>query len=166
VKVKIRAALVDDYEPLLPLFDQIDSTHRENLPDVFVRPLGKTREKDYFVDLLSNSDVGFFVAEMDDRVVGFVHGLVREMSQIPIFRQRRIASIDSVVVTNEFQRKGIGSKLVETVQAWAIENGAESIELNVYEFNESAIAFYHRMGFLDFSRKMRLKFFQDVEKAG
>jgi ribosomal protein S18 acetylase RimI-like enzyme len=163
VKVKIRSALADDYLPLLPLFNQIDSAHRENHPDVFVRPHGRTREKDYFIDLLSNPDVGFIVAEVDNRVVGFIHVIVRETPQIPVLIQRRFASIDSVLVTNEYQRKGIGVKLVEAAKAWAMDNGAESIELNVYEFNESAIAFYRHLGFSDYSRRMRLRFFQDVE---
>ena len=163
MKVKIRAALADDYLPLLPLFDHIDSAHHEVLPDVFVRPHGRTPEEDYFIDLLSNPEVGFIVAEVDNGVVGFIHVIVRETPKIPILVQRRFASIESLVVTNDFQRKGIGVKLVEAAKAWAINNGAESIELNVYEFNESAIAFYRHLGFTDYSRKMRLRFFQDVE---
>lgn len=162
MKVKIREALPDDYESLLHLFDQIDTMHRENLPDVFVRPSGKAREMDYFVDLLSNPDIGFFVAEADKRTVGFIHGGIREMPKFPILAQRRIAVIDEIAVLNDFQRNGIGSKLVETVHAWAVDSGAESIELNVYDFNQGAIAFYRRLGFLDYSRKMRLRFHQDV----
>ena len=44
--------------------------------------------------------------------------------------------------------------LMHKMQAWAIEKGATSIELNVYEFNETAISFYEKLGYRTLSRKM------------
>jgi ribosomal protein S18 acetylase RimI-like enzyme len=43
---------------------------------------------------------------------------------------------------------------MEKMQEWTITKGATSIELNVYEFNETAISFYERLGYRTFSRKM------------
>ena len=43
---------------------------------------------------------------------------------------------------------------MDEMQAWAIAKGATSIELNVYEFNETAISFYERLGYQTLSRKM------------
>ncbi len=53
-----------------------------------------------------------------------------------------------------FQYHGIGRRLMDEAQAWASARGATSIELNVYEFNEDAIAFYERLGYRTLSRKM------------
>ncbi len=43
---------------------------------------------------------------------------------------------------------------MEKMQEWAIAKGATSIELNVYEFNETAISFYEGLGYQTLSRKM------------
>ncbi|OQA95517.1 MAG: Acetyltransferase (GNAT) family protein [Chloroflexi bacterium ADurb.Bin222] len=44
--------------------------------------------------------------------------------------------------------------LMGTVYEWALTKGASSIELNVYEFNKAAIAFYEKLGYETLSRKM------------
>jgi len=44
--------------------------------------------------------------------------------------------------------------LMDIVHEWAIAKGATAIELNVYEFNKSAMAFYRRLGYETVSRKM------------
>jgi diamine N-acetyltransferase len=46
---------------------------------------------------------------------------------------------------------------MDEMHAWAVAQGAASIELNVYEFNQNAIRFYQNLGFQTFSRKMRKK---------
>jgi ribosomal protein S18 acetylase RimI-like enzyme len=43
---------------------------------------------------------------------------------------------------------------MDKVQEWALAKGATSIELNVYEFNETAISFYESLGYQTFSRRM------------
>lgn len=44
--------------------------------------------------------------------------------------------------------------LMDEIQKWAIVKGATSIELNVFEFNYTAISFYERLGYQTLSRKM------------
>jgi GNAT superfamily N-acetyltransferase len=144
-----------DYNPLLTLFEQGDLLHRESLPEIFVKPEGRPREKDYYEDLLKQPGVGFFIAEEKDQIIGFVHALVRDSPPLAFFVQRRFAVVDVVVVRIDYQGKGIGQQLMEAVQEWALDKGAGTIELNVYEFNEDAISFYKRIGYKTLSRKMR-----------
>jgi ribosomal protein S18 acetylase RimI-like enzyme len=131
------------------------------LPEIFVKPEGSPREKDYFQDLLLQTDVGFFVAEEQDQAIGFVHVIVRDSPPITVFVQRRYAVLDSAVVGTGYQGKGVGRKLMETAHEWALGEGAESVELNVYEFNQSAITFYERLGYKKLSRKMRKSLYID-----
>jgi GNAT superfamily N-acetyltransferase len=137
------------------LFDQIDLLHRESLPEIFVKPEGRPREKDYFQDLLQQPDVGFYIAEEQDQTIGFVHVIVRDSPPIPFFALRRYAVVDSAVVRKDYQGMGVGRKLMETAHEWARESGAKSVEINVYDFNEDAISFYGRLGYKSYSRKMR-----------
>lgn len=155
MKLRIRKAELSDYDSLLPLFDQIDLLHRETLPEIFIKPEGKPRERNYFQDLLQQPDVGFFIAKERDQTIGFVHGIVRNSLPIAIFAPRRYAVVDSAVVKKDYQGMGVGRKLMETVHEWARDTGSKSVELNVYEFNEDAISFYERLGYKTLSRKMR-----------
>jgi len=43
---------------------------------------------------------------------------------------------------------------MDTVHKWAIAKGATAIELNVYEFNKTAIAFYEALDYETLSRRM------------
>lgn len=154
IKLNIRKAAAGDYRNLCELFDELDKYHRNNLPHIFKKPDGPVREEDYYLELIANENVGFLIAETDESVVGFVHAIIREAPAIPIFVHRRYARINSIVVKSEFQNYGIGKILMDKIQTWAIAKGAESIELNVYGFNENAISFYESLGYKEISLRM------------
>jgi len=154
MKLNIREAVASDYESLCVLFDEGDALHRENLPWVFQKPRGAVRERDYVLGLIADEAVGFFAAQVGDRLAGLICVMIRESSEIPIFVRRRYAVVDNVVVKREFQRTGIGRALMEKAHEWAVAEGAESIELNVWEFNQEAIEFYKTLGYETASRKM------------
>ncbi|MDF2649043.1 MAG: hypothetical protein K0Q73_4848, partial [Paenibacillus sp.] len=46
------------------------------------------------------------------------------------------------------------TKLYEASITWARERSADSLELNVWEFNERAIAFYKSLGMFTLNRTM------------
>jgi ribosomal protein S18 acetylase RimI-like enzyme len=62
-------------------------------------------------------------------------------------------------VSRSCQRRGIGERLMQEAICWVTTHWPEikHIELNVFEFNDGAIAFYRRLGFRTISRKMELK---------
>jgi len=95
-----------------------------------------------------------FVAEADGQMIGAVHLVIRETPDIPILVPRRYAMIDNLIVRQAFRRSGVGKALMEQAQRWARQKGAQQIELNVWEFNESAIAFYKTLGYKTSSSKM------------
>ena len=43
--------------------------------------------------------------------------------------------------------QGLGKALMDTVRNYAVQIGVESLELNVWNFNKSAAAFYEHLGF-------------------
>lgn len=150
----VREAVASDYDDLCALFDEGDALHRENLPRVFRKPQGAIRSREYVLDLISDEAVGFFVAQSGDRLVGLICVAIRESPDFPIFVPRRYAVIDNVVVRKTFRRAGVGRALMERAQAWAVAHAAESIELNVWEFNQEAVEFYRTLGYATVSRKM------------
>jgi diamine N-acetyltransferase len=152
--ISVRKATANDYNTLCELFDEMDALHRDNLPHLFQKPSGSVREQEYYSGLIADENAGLFVAEADGKLVGFVHAIVRDTPAFPVFVPRRYAVVDGIVVKSEFQNRGTGRMLMDKMQAWAIAKGAASIELNVYEFNETAISFYEKLGYQTFSRRM------------
>ena len=154
MRIIVRKATAGDYNRLCELFDELDALHRDNLPHVFQNPDGAAREQGYYLELIADENAALLVTEADGKLVGFVHVIVRDAPALPIFVPRRYAIVDGIVVKNNFQKHGIGRGLMDEAQVWAIAKGATSIELNVYEFNETAISFYERLGYRTLSRKM------------
>ena len=154
MEISIRKATSNDYNSLCKLFDEIDSLHRDHLPHIFQKPSSTSRKRDYYLGLITDENVGFFVAEIGKKLVGFVHAIIRDSPDMPIFIPRRHAIVESVLVKSGFQNRGIGRLLMDKIQEWAIAKGVTSIELNVYEFNQAAISFYERLGYQALSRKL------------
>jgi ribosomal protein S18 acetylase RimI-like enzyme len=105
--------------------------------------------------LITDENVALFVADGGDKLVGFVHAVIRDTPAIPVLVPQRYAVVESLGVKPELQDRGIGRMLMDTVHDWASSKGATAIELNVYEFNQTALAFYHKLGYETLSRKMR-----------
>jgi ribosomal protein S18 acetylase RimI-like enzyme len=154
MEISVRKATADDYNSLCELFNEIDNLHRDNLPNIFQKPNGAAREKDYFLGIIADENIALLVAEVGENLAGFVHAIIRDTPAIAILVPRRYAIVDGIIVKSGFQNHGIGKILMHKMQEWAIAKGATSIELNVYEFNETAISFYERLGYQTFSRKM------------
>jgi ribosomal protein S18 acetylase RimI-like enzyme len=152
--IRIRQAIPQDYEALLPLFEDVDALHRQHHPERFQKPTGPARERDFFLTALAGEQVGFFVAEVSGELVGHVQVVVRETPPVPVLKPRHLAYIDEIVVKAAYRGRGVGRLLMAQAEAWAKTNGATAIELGVYEFNQEAQAFYRDLGYTTFHRRM------------
>lgn len=152
---QIRKARLEDYGALCQLFDQIDELHRSSLPHIFRKPAGPPREREYFQGLLEDPDIRFLLADSEFGPVGFVHGALRETPSFELLVPARFVVVDSIVVHHRFQGQGIGRKLMTAVEEWAAQAGADYMELNVFEFNTAAKAFYKNLNYETLSSKMR-----------
>ena len=152
--LSLRRATDQDYEALCGLLGELDSLHREALPQVFRKPEGPARTKDYISHLLAEENGVVFVAERDGEVIGFVQAAVQEARAIPIMVPRCYVVIGDLVVKDGLRRLGVGRLLAEKAHQWAVSKGASQIELNVWEFNQGAIAFYEKLGYSAASRRM------------
>lgn len=60
-----------------------------------------------------------------------------------------------MLILNEYRGLGIGKRLLEQLLKWAELNPhIEKISLGVFSTNESAIALYKKMGFVEEGRKI------------
>lgn len=136
--VNIREALINDYNDISTLCE---------------RELGYSCDERYIKLRLTNLDHNrecVYVATINDNVVGFVHVEKYEPLYIP-----KIGNILGLAVSSNYQRKGIGRKLLTAAEKWAKEHGLEAIRLNSNEKRTEAHAFYRTMGYVDNKKQLR-----------
>lgn len=144
-EIRIGRARAEDYEQLAALEYEVFSLHRQNRPDFFGRDKRLSREE-YRRVLTDPGYASLTAALPDGRIAGFC--LLRQPEQAPASRRKGTALfIDDFCVGKEFHRRGVGTALFGAVREFAEKCGASRIELNVWQFNESAAAFYRSMGF-------------------
>ena len=70
--------------------------------------------------------------------------------------ERDFLDIDEFCVDAAYRRTGVATEMIEFIRAYAKEEGFSRVELNMWEFNKAALAFYEKVGFLTYRRYMEL----------
>lgn len=145
--VTIRKAEPSDSAGLLRLLKQIAGLHHAGRPDIF-RPAGSKYDKREIADILRDEMKPVFVAVDDtQRVLGYAFCILRECKGDAMLQDRRTLYIDDLCVDAQQRGQGLGKALMDAVRNHAAQTGAVSLELNVWNFNKSALAFYEHLGF-------------------
>ncbi len=152
--LRIRAATDTDYGRLQQVFDEVEEFHREALPTIFRKPETTFPSQGMFTSLVHDSGAEVLITEGEKSVLGFL--IIREARSPddPILMPRRYATIDMLAVRRDYQRNGIGSRLVDAAHAWARGRGLGEAELEVWEFNDQARAFYEHMAYRTLSLRL------------
>ena len=153
--IVIRNAVLQDYDDLCRLFDQVDTIHCEQFPAIYRKAAGPIRSIEEIQSILEDGQQCIMAACEQGKVIGLLHGFIRDTPVHPMLVMRTFAKIDSMGVDQAYKRQGVGHKLIEHFQAWAKSRGATSLELNVYHFNREAVRFYQQEGFEDVRQLMR-----------
>ena len=97
----------------------------------------------------------FLVAEVDGAVVGFATANTAESPR----RQGKNGDISALAIAESHQRKGIGRRLVRTVEDWLRSEGAVRVRLtSASHRTETAHRFYPALGY----RRTGLRFDKDL----
>jgi GNAT superfamily N-acetyltransferase len=99
------------------------------------------RERFEILTKRSDSNV-IFVAEADRKTVGWVHAHIYNM----LVDDPKL-EIGGLVVDEKFRGNGIGAKLMQAVEAWAIEKGCFSVYIRSNVIRTRAHEFYKRIGY-------------------
>ena len=80
---------------------------------------------------------------------------IQHISPDDVFLPRRYAYLDEVAVVESFRGQGVGRLLMAGAHEWIAAQGVKEIELNVWELNTGAIAFYKELGYQPLRRGLR-----------
>lgn len=142
----IRKAKFEDKEQIAELFRQLHQYHCKIAPHKHIMP----REA-FFKERISE-------IEADEKSVIMVSEEKGNINAYALFRiietggeekpTRKVCFIDCIGVDEKARRKGIGKSLFEGVKKYASDKGCNAVQLSVDAENESARAFYEKMGLL------------------
>lgn len=157
MEILIREGKIEDLENMNELFEELDEYHRINLPNIFKKGDIIGRPLEHIKNMCENSDSEIFVAELDGKLIGMAEILKKRTVPYPLKKDREWVVLDTIVVKKEYRGKGIGNILFDSILDWTKDKKINRIEVNVYEFNNSAIKFYENLGFRNFNRIMYLE---------
>jgi GNAT superfamily N-acetyltransferase len=153
--ITIREGTLDDVARAQSVrADTFEFHRRQAVPQHFRATDAPPPTRRFIADLLATGNGAFLLAEAEGEVIGFATVRVGDAPDEPYWQPARVAFVDSLGVLDAWQGKGAGRALMAAAEIWARDHGAERLHLNVWEFNEGAIAFYERLGYRPFSRNM------------
>ena len=87
-----------------------------------------------------SEDRCIFVASSGDQIIG----MCSVQLLVSTAEGEIVALIEDMVVAQEFQRQGIGKKLMHEIEAWAVQKGAKRMQLLADRNNVKALDFYKK----------------------
>lgn len=155
--LNIRRAMVEDAELLCRLNAAAQQIHHEARPDFFKPPAVTAEMVADFHSRLLDDQVTIFIGEVNGEPVGYVVAQIIERSDSPYSYAQRALLVDQVSVNSDQRSKGYGEQLMQQVFDLAKSLGIRMVLLTVWAFNQRAVAFYERQGFVVRDVRMELK---------
>lgn len=141
----IRKAETADYEEVKLLEELLFGIHRQERPDYFKKVEDSYSRKE-FEELLASPSAITWVAVYNGCIVGICFGKITETKESQICKSRKIAFIEDLVTLREYRGNGIATALIARAREQAAAEGAEALELCVWNFSTEALRLYERLG--------------------
>lgn len=146
MKIVVRSATEADIPDLLRLFVQSAAYHSQQAPYFFRLPPDDWI-REFFIGHLNNPKVTLLVALIDSQIVGEIRAELKNTPNIPLIKPMATLQVEELVVDDNHRRCGVATVLMQKVEDLAKALSVSQVTLNVWNFNESAKALYHRLGY-------------------
>ena len=141
-EVNIRPAIPGDCRELALVKRKVwETTYRGIYPDRKLDEYDIKSQEEKFLKILSNSEIQFFVADVDGQIVGYMSC----GAPIRPFRDYK-QEIGLLYVLQEYQGHGLGKAFFELGASEIGKKGYEEFFISCNKFNSSARRFYEHMG--------------------
>ena len=135
MKELVRFAEKKDLARVNELRKQVNDIHIKGRPDIFKRGFSEEL-RNYIYKIWNNGNKDIIVAEKQGVICGF-------------------AVLNCV--DKNYLREGIATDMIAFIKDEAKRRGINRIELNMWEFNDNALAFYEAVGFRTYRRYMEME---------
>lgn len=129
---QIRKIAVEDAESIAVLSEQLG----------YPLPVAEIIER--IKEISSKEDHIAFVASENEKIVGWIHAF-----KAVLLESRPFIEIGGLVVDENFRGKGIGKRLVQSVQQWSVEKNINEIRVRSHVKRKEAHRFYTTIGFTE-----------------
>lgn len=147
----IRPATQKDVESMVILWTEFMDFHSERDPWFKRSDTGHLRFAEFVAERIADEKSIVLVAEVDGKIVG--HAIAEISSRLPVYEPEDYGQIMDVAIAETHRRSGIGEKLVEELFRIFHERGIRRVEVGMSVSNESATAFWRKMGFVPYMQK-------------
>ncbi|MFC0216153.1 GNAT family N-acetyltransferase [Paenibacillus chartarius] len=144
----IKKCTLDDLRALQEIsYETFNETFRHhNSPENMYAYLERAFNLKQLEKELSNKHSQFFFAYFNNEVAGYVKVNTDDAQSEKMGDES--LEIERIYIKGKFQKHGLGKYLLNKAMNIAVERKKKKIWLGVWEKNENAIAFYHKMGFV------------------
>ena len=138
---------------------EVKITDAEAICRISSKDLGYKCEEEFVKERMKYLDSSreiVFVAEINDKVAGYVHA---EVYSLLYFES--MVNILGLAVSSDCRRQGVGKALMKQVEEWAKIRGIKEVRLNSGGTRKEAHDFYRAIGFDD--EKVQIRFLKEVD---
>lgn len=150
--VIIRSVKIEDATAVLHILREVvsEGTFLINVSEEFHKTLEQQKESIKKILDNENKKEIMVVAEINDEVAGWIVFYPQNRT-----RMSHTGSF-TMMLSNSYRGRGIGKMLLKALLDWAENNPRiEKVSLGVFSTNQSAIALYKSMGFVEEGRKIK-----------
>ncbi|MEF3303168.1 GNAT family N-acetyltransferase [Paenibacillus sp. GYB003] len=153
----IRDAAERDIPGIIELRKQLDDVHAEQMPALFQSAYLYDEER--VRSFLEAEKSKVIVVEMpdDDGIVAYAVLNQERVEEQTIFKPKTMIYVNDICVRKELRGTGIGKTVMAYIINCAKEMKVDTVELNVFCSNESAVRLYEAMGLKDQNKRMVLR---------
>ena len=149
----VRFAKKTELDRVNELRQQVHELHAAGRPDIF-KPGFPPELRDHIYTIWDDPGQEIVVNERDGVLCGYAVLHRINKPENPFMHKRDFLDIDEFGVDGAFRREGVGMELMDFIRRYAKERDFRKIELNMWEFNQDALAFYEAAGFVTYRRYM------------
>ena len=138
----IREIELSDAEKLSALIQQVEASSEYMLLGPGEREVDNERQKNSIKRFKESANSTLLVAENDcNELVGYLVAIGGEV------KRNQYTAYIVVGISQQRRGQGIGTKLFEALDRWALVHGMHRLELTVVTKNDAGLSLYKKMGF-------------------
>jgi ribosomal protein S18 acetylase RimI-like enzyme len=149
--MNIRKATSEDALLLSDLSRDVQSLHAQNYADIFKIPQSADFAISFFDEMLADPTVSIFIAEENGEAIGYILCKLIERPENPFTFAMRSLLVEHISVRPAARGKGVGTALIKQAEMLAKRLAVQRIQLDSWDFNRNAYAFFERLGFQKFN---------------